>query len=411
MTPFCDRDCQDPSRMALRASAVRILGLLVVPILSGCGESADPDAWQVSVEIVDGRTVVHNPSRGLWNRQEELCIVEDLRLGTLDGDSPELFGVITAISVSGQGDIAILDGQAREVRLFDREGAHLATFGRSGEGPGEFQGPTAVHFDPLGRIWVVDARASVYHLFASDGLFVRAHRRDPSAGVIVGYPGAVAADGFFDPALHVGPDRRVGRLYVRIDTTGAVADTLPPVVEIHRTFDDLLPAGLSPYIPRIISAPERGGDTWVASTDQYTVYRRSAVGDTILEIRVDSEERRLSAEQEDTVRAVIDRFDSPVAPPVDRRAARVGWQFLRSLHSDDDGRLFVRPMIETFEGQDRLFDVFDVEGRYLGRIESDFDVGNRPPPTFTGGHVYAASEDEFGAPLMIRGEIRRCQDP
>jgi hypothetical protein len=126
--------------------------------------------------------------------------------------------------------------------------------------------------------------------------------------VILGYPEMAAPTGFFEPTIRVGPDRWMERIYLHIDTTGTVVDSSRPVVEIHRTFDTLLPFGLGPFIPRILSAVEPGGDIWIASTDRYTIYRRNPVGDTVMEIRLATGERTLSAEQEDTITAVIDRF-------------------------------------------------------------------------------------------------------
>lgn len=70
-------------------------------------------------------------------------------LGTLDetlqiganneeAEKAHLFGRISAIASDDARRVYVADGQAREIRVFDAQGTHIDTFGKSGEGPGEF---------------------------------------------------------------------------------------------------------------------------------------------------------------------------------------------------------------------------------------------------------------------------------
>jgi hypothetical protein len=68
-------------------------------------------------------------------------------------------------------------------------------------------------------------------------------------------------------------------------------------------------------------------------------------------------------------------------------------------------------MTATFEGQDEHFDVFDADGRYLGRMRTDIGLSNRPPPIFRNGRVYAVASGELGVPIVIRGEIVMSRRP
>ena len=54
------------------------------------------------------------------------------------GEGPDLFGRINQVIRLSSGDIAVAEGLAAEIRVFDDGGGHLRTFGRRGEGPGEF---------------------------------------------------------------------------------------------------------------------------------------------------------------------------------------------------------------------------------------------------------------------------------
>ena len=54
------------------------------------------------------------------------------------------------------GGIAVADGGAGEIRVFDSSGDHQWTAGRQGEGPGEFRIMDSLGTDPDGGIWVYD---------------------------------------------------------------------------------------------------------------------------------------------------------------------------------------------------------------------------------------------------------------
>jgi len=79
-------------------------------------------------------------------------------LWQVGGDSDaegEAFGSIYDLTVDADGNVYILDGQAVEVRMFSHDGAYIRTFGREGEGPGEFR-------YPMGVVMLPDQRMAVY---------------------------------------------------------------------------------------------------------------------------------------------------------------------------------------------------------------------------------------------------------
>ena len=46
----------------------------------------------------------------------------------------------------------------------------------------------------------------------------------------------------------------------------------------------------------------------------------------------------------------------------------------------------------------RVLDVFDAEGRYLGRLELPFTLRSYPTPIFRNGKLYATTTDELEVP-------------
>ncbi len=69
---------------------------------------------------------------------------------------------------------------------------------------------------------------------------------------------------------------------------------------------------------------------------------------------------------------------------------------------DDQGNLWV----ERTENEDHLFDVFTSEGYFLGQVTFPFSLESSQP-IFRNGLLYAMTEDEFGAEMIVRARIEK----
>ena len=98
-------------------------------------------------------TTLHG-DRNAVPRQETWHVVEELRIGSVNGAGAATFGRIAALEVSSDGRIFVLEDQANELRIFDADGNHLQTVGGRGSGPGEFASPVGMTWAPDGTIWV-----------------------------------------------------------------------------------------------------------------------------------------------------------------------------------------------------------------------------------------------------------------
>jgi hypothetical protein len=105
--------------------------------LAACSDGAQRSN---STEFLDSLGIVFaiNPPFGAWAADEVWRVEADLTLGELDRSPEEAFGAILGIAITTSGEIAVLDRQANEVRLFDSSGSFVRSIGRRGEGPGEF---------------------------------------------------------------------------------------------------------------------------------------------------------------------------------------------------------------------------------------------------------------------------------
>ncbi len=146
-------------RRAVCAVAVYLLATAASPAI---GAAVPPLPQEVAVDTLDdGRVVVRNPAPGRRGGPDEWRLVEELRLGQLEGTEPEVFGDVHDVAVDEKGHIYVMDGGSKEVRVFDREGRHLRNMARDGEGPGEFRysewaSEQRIIWQPPNRLWVGD---------------------------------------------------------------------------------------------------------------------------------------------------------------------------------------------------------------------------------------------------------------
>lgn len=389
-----------------------LVAAVTVTTVCACGEARSEPAWDGSVDtLANGAVVVHNPRTGVWDETSAWSLREDFRLGKIEGDGPEVFGRITDFEVDRAGRLYVLDGQAKEVRVFDGGGRHVRTFGRAGEGPGEFGRPSRLDFDPEGRLWVVDLGNQRYSLYDTTGTLVEDRRRY-NEGNVFPWPGTIFSDGRL---VEVDYDFDAGRTYTLHAPDGELLDTLAvPDYDgpefLHVGESSRVSAGV-PFTANLHRSWDGEGRLWLGVSESYRIARTDPVSsDTLMIVEreydpvpvTDAEKdaafERLSWFREQGGKVDLSRF------PDHHRA-------YQGFYVDDRGYLWVRPTTprddevtpETlYAAQPATFDVFDDGGRYLGRIESGMPLA---APVIRGEHLYAVTSDDLGVNYLIRLKI------
>ena len=145
------------------AIAIPFLAAILV-VGPACESSGSASHWStVSETLPSGAVLVTNTPSA--DASPTLTLVEELRVGSLEGGRPESFAALKGLVALPGGGFAVLDSQAQEIRVFAADGSHVATHGRPGEGPGEFVDATGLMLDPRGRIWAADPRGARMSIF------------------------------------------------------------------------------------------------------------------------------------------------------------------------------------------------------------------------------------------------------
>jgi hypothetical protein len=115
--------------------------------LVGCGDRTGAGA-EAGVRRPDNRAVrttvdtvadtVVLKIAGGESENDTRSVVEELRIGSLDGQPEYTFASVPYIYATSDSGIYIFEGQPPQLRLYDAAGKFVRSYGRRGEGPGEY---------------------------------------------------------------------------------------------------------------------------------------------------------------------------------------------------------------------------------------------------------------------------------
>lgn len=397
---------------AWAAVAAATIGLAAV----GCAGEAPASGWGGTVDTLSsGQISVYNPRGSLWAAGEGWTVAEDVRVGTLDGTGPDMFGAITDLEIDRYGRFWVFEGQSQEIRVFAADGTFVRTVGREGEGPGEFNRVIGMDWGTDGNLWVADPSNNRLSVVDTTGAFVASH---PTIGGIVvqPWPGGFDDSGQFytygvDPTVEDDFALVMVRHGADLQPIDSVA---PPEYPGEREYFELrnennwMMTGV-PFSPSLEWRLGRDGTYWAGLTGEYRIFQLSWAGDTLRSIRRDYEPLPVTSSDLEEAKEGLEWFIE-AGGKADWSRIPTSKPAFREFVIDDSGYLWVQ-MVAAPDESDRLFDVFDPEGRYLGEVLAPFPVEFYPAPVVRDGYVYAVTEDELEVPFVVRARIERPERP
>ncbi|MGH7447206.1 MAG: 6-bladed beta-propeller, partial [Longimicrobiales bacterium] len=244
---------------------IRVLPIAVMTVgmtMAACaGEREGGPAWQSQRETRGDTTIVTTTSGSVWPASGEL--VEELRIGALEGPEELIFGRIDEIAPDAEGGVYVFDGQAPALRYYDASGSYVRTLGRDGSGPGEYRDVAlglAVRSD--GRIVMRDPRNNRLNVYEPDGS--PSDHWPVASGLFTSQAMVVdTADHMYLKILLGPPERNrpwaIGLLH--LDDNGVFVDTIPdPAIDGEPTEagGTFLPAKvwvLTPHRDMVVGVP------------------------------------------------------------------------------------------------------------------------------------------------------------
>lgn len=355
---------------------------------------------------------VRNGETGRWKPGQEWRLAQMARIGSADSEGPDMFGQIVDLAIDPLGRVWVADAHAHEVRVFEPNGRHLRSFGGKGGGPGEFAQLAGMDFAPDGRLWVQDPENARWSVYDTAGALITTHPRPAGVGMVP-WPGGFDRSGrLYDIGPVPAAGGQVGHGIVRLEPGLHPSDTLPlpafdgeffEVVTGDRAHRNIQRVNV-PFTGSQVWRVDPEGSVWTAETDRYQLFRHAFAGDTTRIVERRQSPVRVSAsEMSEVVKSYqwfvdmggkLDRSRIPgQKPPFD------------SFFFSPDGHMWVVPT----QGEDQpvRFDIFDPEGRYLGRVTGTERILPVPAPVVRGDVFAAVAQDQAGVPSVVVMRIER----
>jgi hypothetical protein len=426
------RDLTWPGRKRLGVQGLfsaAILSASVGTPLSGCsasdadGLSTDPN--RVSVVDSGGVSIVTNQGTG-WASDEAWRLEPDLQVGEIDG--PLAFGRVSWVGPGPDGGLLVLDAQSHLVHVFDSEGRTVLRFGGEGEGPGEFRRPASVVALEDGRFAVGQGFPPVLHWLDAEGEYLHSTRlpiaRDEAGTRTAGSFGIwqVTAKGrVFVQAQLIDPGASEDAMPVVLLEVDPATDQPPDTIESWTWQAGFGDRSIRVFDPVHTWSPRSDGVIVLSTGSPYEIEWHDPEHGLERKTRRQVEPVAVSARHRDFE---LDRMREGMAAggasesAVEDLLGRVEFgstipEVLRVWVSEPDGRLWIGVHdSERFAaaesppsgGWANALDVFEADGRYLGRIP--IPVGFRLR-VVTEDALYGVWEDALEVPFARRYRIER----
>jgi len=367
--------------MKLKQLFIPMFILVISFFIPACGQQKDK--WQGTIEEIDGVTVVKNPIEPIYIG-DVLELEEDLSIGEKEGREEYMFTRIL-IDIDDDENIYVLDGETANIRIFDRYGKFIQTISRRGQGPGELQSPRRIQITPQDEIMVYDSGNRRLSFFSLDGKFINQ--------IVVG--------------------RVLAILSLKIDSNRnfIISEIFRGGTELRMYDSEFNPGhslfnieSITPGVLNLInyfayfSLTSEDNIIWGYS-DKYELNVVDSGGKVIKKILKEYNPTKITDKDKEML--MNERYGSRGVPEGFTLRCPENYPPFKNLVLDNKGRIFVETF-EKCEGGGCYSDIFDTEGRYIGKAR----LGMNPIwLVWKKGKLYTIERDEEGYQYVKRYKV------
>jgi hypothetical protein len=346
-------------------------------------------------EAEEGYVVVYNPEKPVppAGHSSRLVLKQDIVIGNQTENEECMFSDLRSVKVDDEENIYILEWKEIKIKVFDKNGKHIRTFGTRGQGPGEMTMPVRMEMTPGNNLVIQDLTGAKLIFYSLDGTYLKEIHTGKFWNMF----------GFkFDSKGYTYGDTRIYGEKMTAELKKFDSD-LKPVSTIASFEDRRAPNVIQPFPTRFSFNVTRDDNIiWlISSRYEFTVV--SSEGKTIKKILKDYKPAKITDRVKE--RLIKEEFGDRGIPP--SMTFEVPSYFPPAYYfiTDDEDRIFVCTLeYEEVDGTYYLYyDVFDAEGRYIARFSHP-----RQEMVFVAqkNKIYClVRESEEGIPLVKRYSI------
>ncbi|MCK4825915.1 6-bladed beta-propeller [bacterium] len=344
-------------------------------------------AQEIEIKTENGITVVHNPKKpvSLPGVPSTVILKQDLIIGEDTRKEDHWFSFLNSLAVDDSGNIYTLDPKEVKIRVFDSKGKLLRTFGRIGQGPGEFRGPGRMKIMSDGVLVVYDVLSRRFTYLTLDGKFLKT----VSASKLPMGSFRIDSRGFVYQYKR-GRGNKIVKELIKYDPD------LNPIMKFH-SFEKKRKRGVSNPFPE--------GYHFDLTVDDHLIWNLSSTydmhvvdpnGKTVKRIVKDYDPVKITDSDKEPF---IKKESSQEAPFRFKLEFPEYYPVVSALFIDDYNRIYAKTS-ERDENGGVYYDVFDPMGRYISRFSLP---ENEQVYVVKNNKLYCIiRESEEGIPLVKR---------
>jgi len=314
--------------------------------------------WKGKIETKNGIKIIHNPKTPVRQKgvSSTITLKEELSIGKEQDDPERSLASLSSFSVDDSGNIYVVDGKENKIKIFGPDGSFLRSFGRRGQGPGEFQGASQIVVLPDGGRIVTDFMGRRLVFFSAKDEFLR---QVSTSGFSIGEIRCDRRGDIYALNVIFASEKRTQEL-IKFDSNLKPIATRT-ILEVERK-----PRVTTPFSPWIRCGLTRRDELVWAATSKYEINVVDPGGKAVKRITKDFDPVNITAAEKERLIQDYTRglpagfpsitFEFPTSlPPI------------KNMFLDDQDRIFV----QTYEKDGRggqCYDVYDPEGRYVSRF-------------------------------------------
>ena len=306
-----------------------------------------------------------------------LILEEDLRIGVEEGEEEYMFAFLRSVQVDNDENIYVLDAEYIKVRVYDKLGKHIRSFGKKGQGPGEFGWPARMIITTDEKLAMLDSMNKRFSYYSKEGECLQE--------INLGKQGYVHR-AWLDSQGNIYGDifEFTGNSSKMVLTKfDADFNRISKIAEMER---EIKMGEINPISYRIVYNVLPDDRVFWANNLEYCIHVVNSSGNLIKKIYKDYNPISISNADKERIKKEFSGSDFPSSLKL---VFPKKYPAMNYIISDSNGKIFVRTYTQN---EDSLFkwDVFDEEGRY---ILSFFHPEEDILYTFRKGKVYSLNVD------------------
>jgi len=341
-------------------------------------------AQEVKIKTENGVRVVYNPKEPppVKGRIIKVALKEDLTIGRDSEDPNYIFSGLQHMQVDAEEYMVVADWKETLIKVYDKTGKHVRSFGRKGQGPGEIGVPAYVGIFQGNKIVINDRPNGKFIIFSREGEVLKEIPRGKYGDIqrfkVDSEGNFYVISRSFDQGKLTYEFKKFSPAFEPLATLASFEETRTP--EIVPAFSSALYIQVTPDDSVAWLDPVKYEITFA---DKEGKVLRKLIKDWEPVKITEAHEKRLVQETwgDRGVRPGI-KFDIPrYFPPV------------RVFYVDDESRIYVRTYDYIAKDGVQLdrYDVFDPEGRYIAKF---YHPRAETAQYFRKNKMYARVEEE-----------------